>query len=161
MPTPSSLSVNRDYLKSLPGVVRILQLISGAGFWITIASNQYGGSIHFALFVVVFFWLLTLVIYFLTLLDKQELVPIIGGESWVLANVIYDAMATALHLAAVGIMIDKTNSYSYCNVATYTLYCLYNAYMAATIFACLCSLFYLISAIYFSYKKCKGSQTVI
>lgn len=159
--TRSSVSANRNYFKSLPGVLRVLQLIFGAGFWITIASIHYGGATHFALFVVVFFWLLTLIIYFLTLLDKQELVPIIGGDRWVLANTIYDLLATLLHIATVGIMISKTESYSYCNVPTYSQYCLYKANLVATVFACLCCLFYFISTIYFCYKKCKGSETVI
>ncbi|KAM4702590.1 MARVEL domain-containing protein 1 [Rhinophrynus dorsalis] len=159
--TRSSVSVNRDYFKSLPGVLRVLQLISGAGLWITIASNSYGGPIHFALFVAVFFWLLTLIIYFLTLLDKQDLVPIVGAEKWVLTNTIYDALATVLHIAAVAIMISKTEAYEYCSIETYTLRCLYKAYLVASVFACFCMLFYLISTIYFSYKKCRGSQTVI
>ncbi|XP_075468482.1 MARVEL domain-containing protein 1 [Ascaphus truei] len=159
--TRSSVSANKAFLRSFPGLLRVAQLLSGAALWITIAANKYEGSIHFALFVAVFFWLLTLVIYFITLLDKQELVPIMGGEQWVLTNAIYDAVAASLHIAAAGIMGMKTDAYSYCNLRSYSLPCLYNAYMAASIFACLCSLLYLISAIYFSYKKCKGNRSVM
>ncbi|KAM4636826.1 MARVEL domain-containing protein 1 [Discoglossus pictus] len=159
--TRSSLSMNKEFLKSFPGVVRVSQLLSAAGLWITIASNKYDGPIHFVLFVAVFFWLLTLVIYFLTLLDKQELVPILGGERWVLTNAIYDAVSTILHIASAGIMISKTEAYNYCNIDNYSRLCLYKVYLVASIFACLCSLLYFITTIYFSYKKCRGSQTVI
>ncbi|CAH2323010.1 MARVEL domain-containing 1 [Pelobates cultripes] len=159
--TRSSVSANKQFLKSLPGVLRVLQLVSGAGIWITIASNHYGGSIHFALFVAVFFWLLTLVIYFLTLLDKQELVPILGAERWVFTNAIYDALATVLHIAAAGIMISKTKDNEYCNLETYKLPCLFKAYLTASIFACICCILYAITCIYFFCKKCRGNQSVV
>ncbi|XP_053548540.1 MARVEL domain-containing protein 1 [Bombina bombina] len=158
--TRSSVSVSRDFLKSFPGALRLTQLLSGAGLWITIASNKYEGSIHFALAVAVFFWLLTLAIYFLTLLDKQELVPLVGAERWLLTNAIYDAVATVLHISAAGIMINKTVANSFCNVEGYSRPCLYKAYLTASVFACLCCLLYFLSAIYLSCKKCRGSQTV-
>uniref|UniRef100_A0A8C5Q7S7 MARVEL domain containing 1 n=1 Tax=Leptobrachium leishanense TaxID=445787 RepID=A0A8C5Q7S7_9ANUR len=159
--TRGSVSANKDFLKSLPGVVMVLQLVSGAGFWITIASNSYGGSIHFALFVAVLFWLLTLGIYFITLLDKQDLVPVVGGDHWVLTNAIYGALATILHIAAAGIMISKTKQNEFCNLETYALSCLFKAYMVAAIFACLCCPLYLITCIYFSCKKLKRSTSVL
>ncbi|XP_075072032.1 MARVEL domain-containing protein 1 [Mixophyes fleayi] len=159
--TRSSLSANKDFLRSFPGVVRILQLVSGAALWITIASNYYSGAVHFALFVAVFFWLVTLLFYFLTLLDKQDLVPVFGGERWLLTNLIYDAVATASHVAAAIVMIQKTDSYSYCNIESYKLPCLFKTYMVASVFACLCCLFYLLTTLCFLFKKCKGNTSVI
>ncbi|XP_053306332.1 MARVEL domain-containing protein 1 [Spea bombifrons] len=157
----SSLAANKYFLKSVPGVLSILQLASGAGFWITVASNRYGGSIHFALFVAVFFWLVTLAFFFVTLLDKQELVPVLGGGRWVLTNSVYDALATVLHIAAASIMITKTQANEFCNLETYALPCLFKAYMVASIFACLCCPLYLISCLYFSLRKCRGHLSVI
>ncbi|XP_063819841.1 MARVEL domain-containing protein 1 [Pseudophryne corroboree] len=159
--TRSSLSANKDFLRSFPGVLRVLQLVSGAALWITIASNTYSGAVHFALFVAVFFWLLTLILYFLTLLDKQELVPVLGGDRWLLTNLVYDALAAALHIAATVIMGIRTEELSFCNLDTYRLPCLFKTYMVASIFAALCCLFYLLTAVCFSYKRCKGKSSVI
>jgi len=48
-----------EFLKSFIGIVRVLQILLGAGLWVTIAANKYEGSIHYVLFVAVLFWLLT------------------------------------------------------------------------------------------------------
>ncbi|XP_043912159.1 MARVEL domain-containing protein 1 [Protopterus annectens] len=157
----SPLTVNRDFAKSCPGVLRVLQILFGAAFWITIASSKYEGSSHFAVFVAVFFWLMTLALYFLTLLDKQDLVPILGGNHWLLTNLIQDVVATALYAAAIGIVIYKTEQYSFCNVEKYRLPCYYKVYLVASAFGCVCAVVYLISAIYFVCRKCRGGQIVI
>uniref|UniRef100_H3ANA2 MARVEL domain containing 1 n=2 Tax=Latimeria chalumnae TaxID=7897 RepID=H3ANA2_LATCH len=156
----SSLSANRGFLKSFLGVMRLLQIFLGAGLWITIASNKYEGSIHFVLFVSVFFWLLTLALFFLTLLDKQDLVPLLGGDKWLLTNTIHDLLATILYLAASGVIIHKTKKNQYCNTMGYKHSCLYKVYLAASVFACLCSLAYLLTALYCSCRKCKGNQSL-
>lgn len=159
--TRSSLSANKTFLGSFPGVLRVLQLAVGTALWITIASNPYSGGVHFVLFVAVFFWLLTLLVYFLTLLDKQDLVPFLGGDRWLLTNLVYDALATALHIAATGVMANYTDQNSYCTLGGYQHRCPYNTYLAASIFASLCSLLYLLTTVFFFYKKCKGGQSVI
>ncbi|KAI4877616.1 hypothetical protein NFI96_004955 [Prochilodus magdalenae] len=150
-----------EFLKSFVGIVRILQILLGAGLWVTIAANKYEGSVHFVLFVAVFFWLLTLALFFLTLLDKQDLVPIVGGQRWLLTNVVHDIAATLLYLSAIGIMIYKTDKNSFCNVKYYRQPCLYNVYLTGSVFACLTACVYLLSAIYGSSRKCRGQQTVV
>ncbi|XP_077114423.1 MARVEL domain-containing protein 1 [Ranitomeya variabilis] len=159
--TRSSLSANKTFLKSFPGVLRVLQLVMGAALWITIASSSYSGGIHFALFVAVFFWLLTLLLYFLTLLDKQDLVPLLGGQRWLLTNLVYDVLATVLHVAATIVMASYTEKNSYCTLDEYQHRCPYYTYLTASIFASLCSLLYLLTTVCFCYKKCKGEQSVI
>lgn len=149
------------FLKSFLGLVRILQIVFGAGLWVTIAANKYEGSIHFALFVAVLFWLLTLALFFLTLLDKQDLVPLLGGERWLCTNLAHDVAAAVLYLPAIGVMIYKTDRNSYCNLELYKHYCLYKVYLTAAVFACLCCLSYLLSVIYGACRKCRGEQTVI
>lgn len=149
------------FLKSFLGIIRILQIVFGAGLWVTIAANKYEGSIHFVLFVAVLFWLLTLDLFFLTLLGKQDLVPLLGGERWLCTNLVHDVAAAALYLAAIGVMIYKTDSYSYCNLDMYKLQCMYKIYLTAAVFACLCCLAYLLSVIYGACRKCRGEQTVI
>uniref|UniRef100_A0A3P8VA69 MARVEL domain containing 1 n=1 Tax=Cynoglossus semilaevis TaxID=244447 RepID=A0A3P8VA69_CYNSE len=89
------------FLRSFLGIARILQIVFGAGLWITIAANKYEGSVHFVLFVAVLFWLLTLALFFVTLLDKQDLVPLLGGDRWLYTNLAHDVAAAVLYLPAI------------------------------------------------------------
>lgn len=149
------------FLRSFLGIIRILQIVFGAGLWVTIAANKYEGSIHFVLFVAVLFWLLTLALFFLTLLDKQDLVPLLGGKHWLATNLAHDVAAAVLYMPAIGLMIYKTDRTSYCNLEQYKSFCLYKVYLTAAVFACLCCLVYLLSVIYGACRKCRGQQTVI
>uniref|UniRef100_A0A672IKT6 MARVEL domain containing 1 n=1 Tax=Salarias fasciatus TaxID=181472 RepID=A0A672IKT6_SALFA len=163
-PQPSEPQVRKNilkFLKSFPGLVRILQIVFGAGLWITIATNKYEGPIHFVLFVAVLFWLLTLALFFLTLLEKQDLVPVLGGDRWLATNLAHDVAAAALYLPAIGVMIYKTERNSYCNLDLYKHFCLYKVYLAAAVFSCLCCLAYLLSVIYGACRKCRGEQTEV
>ncbi|XP_064806267.1 MARVEL domain-containing protein 1-like [Oncorhynchus masou masou] len=160
-PQPEVSTHFRDFLKSFLGIIRILQILFGAGLWVTIAANKYEGSIHFVLLVAVLFWLLTLAAFFITLLDKKDLVPILGGDRWLLSNVLHDIAAAVLYLPVIGVMIYKTERYAYCNLEQYKHNCLYKVYLAATVFACLAAVVYLVSAVYMGCRKCRGEQTVV
>ncbi|XP_062851263.1 MARVEL domain-containing protein 1 [Trichomycterus rosablanca] len=160
-PQPQVRKTFQEFLKSFVGVVRILQILLGAGLWITIAANKYEGAVHFVLFVAVFFWLLTLALFLLTLLNKQDLVPILGGERWLLTNVVHDVAATLLYLSAIGIMIYKTEKTSFCNLKQYVHYCSFRVYLTGSVFASLTAFTYLLSAIYGLVRKCRGEQTVV
>lgn len=148
------------FLGSFPGIIRILQIAFGGGLWVTIAANKYEGSIHFVLLVAVLFWLLTLALFFLSLLGKQDLVPLLGGERWLCTNLVHDVVAAALYLPAIGVMIYKTERYSYCNLDQYKHHCLYKVYLAADVFACLGCLVYLLSVVYGGCRRCRGEQTL-
>ncbi|KAM3606767.1 uncharacterized protein V6R79_022943 [Siganus canaliculatus] len=150
-----------NFLGSFLGIIRILQIVFGAGLWVTIAANKYEGSIHFVLFVAVLFWLLTLALFFLTLLDRQDRVPVLGGDRWLATNLAHDVVAAALYLSAVGIMVYKTDRKSFCNLELYKHNCLYKVYLTATVFAGLCSMAYLLAIIYGACRKCRGERTVI
>lgn len=160
-PQPQVTTSFKEFLKSFLGIVRILQILLGAGLWVTVATSKYEGSVHYVLFVAVFFWLLTLALFFITLLNKQDLVPILGGERWLLTNMIHDIAATLLYCSTIGIMIYKTSKNSYCNVLHYKHTCLYVVYLTGSVFACLTACVYLVSAIYGSCRKCRGEQTVV
>ncbi|XP_061546070.1 MARVEL domain-containing protein 1 [Phycodurus eques] len=149
------------FLRSFPGVTRLLQIVFGAGLWVTIAANKYEGSIHFVLFVAVLFWLLCLGLFFVALLDKQDAVPVLGGPRWLCANLAHDAAAAALYLPAVGVMVYKTDRNSYCNLEQYKHFCLYKVYLTAAVFACLCCLAFLLSVVYGACRKSRGEQTLI
>ncbi|XP_061805650.1 MARVEL domain-containing protein 1 [Nerophis lumbriciformis] len=162
-PQPTQSQVRENvvkFLRSFPGVLRILQIVFGAGLWVTIAANKYEGSIHFVLFVAVLFWLLTLALFFLTLLDKQDLVPLLGGPRWPSTNLAHDVAAAALYLPAIGVMIYKTDRNSYCNLEQYKHSCLYKVYLTAAVFACLCCLAFLLSVVHGACRKSRGEQTL-
>ncbi|XP_047459425.1 MARVEL domain-containing protein 1 [Mugil cephalus] len=163
-PQPPQPQVRQNilkFLKTFLGIVRLLQIVFGAGLWVTVAASKYGGSIHFVLFVAVLFWLLTLALFFITLLDKQDLVPFVGGDRWLSTNLAHDVAAAVLYLPAIGIMIHNTNKNSFCNLDQYKHPCLYKGYLTAAVFSCLCCLVYLLSVIYGACRKCRGEQTVI
>ncbi|XP_036403884.1 MARVEL domain-containing protein 1-like [Megalops cyprinoides] len=150
----------KSFLRSAAGILRVLQITVGAGLWVAIAASKYEGLTHFVLFVAVLFWLLTLALFFLTLLGKQDLVPMVGGDRWLLSNAVHDLTATALYLPAFGVMVYKAERNSYCNLEQYRHSCLYKAYLTAAIFACLGAVAYLASAIHGSCRKCRGESTV-
>ncbi|XP_067909233.1 MARVEL domain-containing protein 1 [Heterodontus francisci] len=157
----SSLTIQKQFLKSLLGVLRMLQILLGAVVWIIIAVSKYDGALHYVVFVAVFFWLTTLALFFLTLLSKSDLVPIVGGDRWVLTNALHDWLAVLLYLVAAYLMGSKTNDKSYCNLPTYSYRCPYKIYLSAAVFVSLCTLLYLISAVYCTCKKCRDEQSVI
>ncbi|XP_064173499.1 MARVEL domain-containing protein 1-like [Anguilla rostrata] len=159
-PQPQARKSAAEILRSPYGVLRVLQILLGASLWVTIAANKYEGSMHFVLFVAVLFWLLTVALLFLTLLGKQDLVPLVGGDRWLPSNVAHDLAATLLYLPAVGVAIYKTEKYSYCNLDAYQHSCLYKVYLAASVFACLDAAAYLVSTVHGCCRKQRGKLTV-
>ncbi|KAG8523565.1 MARVEL domain-containing protein 1 [Galemys pyrenaicus] len=155
-----AVRLQRAFLRGPLGVLRLLQLLAGAAFWITIATSRYQGPVHFALFVSVLFWLLTLGLYFLTLLGKHELVPVLGSR-WLVVNVAHDLLAAALYGAATAIMIDQTQRHSYCNLKDYQMSCAYRAFLASAVCGGLCLGLYLLSALYGCCRRCQGEQEVV
>ncbi|XP_051883775.1 MARVEL domain-containing protein 1 [Pristis pectinata] len=156
-----SLSLRREFLRSVLGVLRVLQLILGTVVWVAIAVSKYDGSLHYVVFVAVLFWLTTLALFFLTLLGKSELVPLLGAERWTLTNALHDGLATVLYLVASCLIGSKTREKSFCDLPAYSYHCPYKVYLSATVFVCLCTLLYLISALYCFCKRCRGEQSVI
>lgn len=154
-------SLRTEFLRSALGALRILQLMLGTVVWVTIAVSKYEGALHYVVFVAVFFWLSTLALFFLTLLGKSDLVPVLGGERWTLTNAVHDGLATLLYLVACYLIGSKTREKSFCDLPAYSYHCPYKVYLTATVFVCLCTLLYLISAVYCCCKKCRGDQAVI
>nr|XP_008104729.1 PREDICTED: MARVEL domain-containing protein 1 [Anolis carolinensis] len=98
-----SLSCNWDFLQSLLGVLRIIQLLSGAICWMILAAHKYEGATYFAVFAAVLVWLLTLVIFGLSLLGRWSLVPVLGTR-WLLTNIVHDLLlGVILFTAAAGL----------------------------------------------------------
>lgn len=103
--------------------------------------------------------LLTLGLYFLTLLGKHELVPVLGSR-WLVVNGAHDLLAAALYGAATAIMIDQTQRHSYCNLKNYQMPCAYHAFLAAAVCGGLCLGLYLLSALYSCCRRYQGEQEV-
>ncbi|XP_069756417.1 MARVEL domain-containing protein 1 [Narcine bancroftii] len=160
-PQSGNLSVSREFARSALGVLRVLQLLTGTVVWVAIAVGKYGGALHYVVFVAVFFWLSTLALFFLTLLGKSELVPLLGGERWLLTNAVHDALATLLYLVASFLIGSKSRDTRFCDLPAYSFHCPYKVYVSATVFVCLCTLLYLISSVLCACKKCRGQQSVI
>ncbi|XP_048844232.1 MARVEL domain-containing protein 1-like [Brienomyrus brachyistius] len=161
MPSEQMNGANyREFLKSFMGIARVLQVLMGAGLWATMAANKYDGPVHFALLVAVLFWLLTVALFLLTLLGKQDAVPVAGGEHWLLSNVVHDAAAVALYLPAIGVLAYKTAKSAYCNLEHYGPPCPYRAYLSATALSGLTACAYFTSTVYASCRKCRGEQTL-
>ncbi|XP_062832427.1 MARVEL domain-containing protein 1 [Anolis carolinensis] len=151
-----SLSCNWDFLQSLLGVLRIIQLLSGAICWMILAAHKYEGATYFAVFAAVLVWLLTLVIFGLSLLGRWSLVPVLGTR-WLLTNIVHDLLlGVILFTAAAGIMGHKTQSFSYCNLRGYTKPCSYGAYVAVAVFAGVTAFLYLLSGLYCLARRFRG-----
>ncbi|KAI4813156.1 hypothetical protein KUCAC02_024504 [Chaenocephalus aceratus] len=126
-----------------------------------IAANKYEGSIHFVLFVAVLFWLLTLALFFLTLLDKQDLVPLLGGERWLCTNLAHDRGRRRALPAAIGVMIYKTDRNSLLQPELYQHLLSVQGLPDRRRVRLPVLLAYLVSVIYGACRKCRGEQTVI
>ncbi|KAG7246622.1 hypothetical protein CRUP_029509 [Coryphaenoides rupestris] len=159
-PQPDGRKTMVVFLRSAVGVLRVLQIVSGAGLWVTIAANRYEGWVHFVLLVAVLFWLLTLALTSVTLLGKQDLVPVLGGDRWLLSNLLHDAVAAGLYLPAVGVLVYKTGRNSYCNLDQYQHLCLYRVYLTAAVFSVLGALLYLLSAGTLGCRRARGDPTL-
>ncbi|XP_006878032.1 PREDICTED: MARVEL domain-containing protein 1-like [Chrysochloris asiatica] len=133
------MTLNWSYLYRQRGVLRQLQLLVGAPFIILTAMSGFQGPVYFALFTSAFFYLTTLILFFIRLL----------GKYWVglfLIQMIHDLLAAALYIALMGIMIDQTLGQSYCNFEDFPLPCAYNIFLGASVCGGLCFGLYLLSA---------------
>ncbi|XP_006878034.1 PREDICTED: MARVEL domain-containing protein 1-like [Chrysochloris asiatica] len=132
------MNLNWHFLYSPLGVLRLLQLLVGATIIILTAMSGFQGLVYFALFMSTFFCLTTLILFFITLLDKYR----VG------VNVIHDLLATVLYIALMGIMIDQTLYHSYCNIEDYRLPCAYNVFLRAAVCCRFCLVLYFFSTCY-------------
>ncbi|XP_034989458.1 MARVEL domain-containing protein 1 [Zootoca vivipara] len=162
-PCPQSretLSLNRPFLRSLLGVLRIGQLLTGAVCWVTLAAHKYEGATYFAVFAAVLLWLLTLALFGLSLLGRWSLVPVLGTR-WLMTNLMHDLLlGVILSAAAAGILSQKAQSFSYCNLPGYILSCSYKAYLTAAVFAGITAFFYLISGLHCLVRHFQGHQDI-
>ncbi|XP_078245533.1 MARVEL domain-containing protein 1 [Pogona vitticeps] len=156
-----SLSLNKAFLRSLLGGLRIAQLLSGAVCWVTIAAHKYEGATYFAVFAAVLVWLLTLILFGLSVLGRWALVPVLGTR-WLLTNIVHDLLlGMVFFAAAAGIMGHKAQRVSYCNLRGYSQPCSYSAYLTAAIFAGISAFLYLLSGLYCLVRRSSGHHNIM
>ncbi|XP_062988566.1 MARVEL domain-containing protein 1 [Elgaria multicarinata webbii] len=155
-----SLSLNRPFLRSPLGILRLIQLVLGAGCWVTLASHRYEGATYFAVFAAVLVWLLTLALFGLSLLGRWALVPVLGAR-WLMTNLVHDLLVgVILFTAAGGIMGQKAHKLRYCNVPGYTRPCSYSGYLTAAVFAACSAFLYLLSGLYCLGRRFRGHHDI-
>uniref|UniRef100_A0A8D0EAV5 MARVEL domain containing 1 n=1 Tax=Salvator merianae TaxID=96440 RepID=A0A8D0EAV5_SALMN len=156
-----SLSLNRPFLRSFLGGLRIAQLLTGAVCWVTLAAHKYEGATYFAVFAVVLVWLLTLALFGLSLLGRWTLVPVVGTR-WLLTNIIHDLLLGLILLTAAACIVGlKAKSLYYCNLPGYTQPCSYRAYLTAAVFASITAFLYLLSGLYDLARCFQGHHDIV
>jgi len=93
----SWVNINIQYFQSLPGILKILQLIIGI-LCMALASPARLSSTHWFLFVVVTSFILTLLLSIIYLLSIREALKI--NINWLLIEFTYTAVYTALLVTA-------------------------------------------------------------
>ncbi|KAH0954625.1 hypothetical protein HN011_003513 [Eciton burchellii] len=93
----SSIRLNIEYFKTIPGIIKLVQVILGI-ICMACASPAYISATHWFLFVVCTTFITTLiwsVVYFLSLREVLKL-PI----NWILSELIYTVIAAVLYMIA-------------------------------------------------------------
>uniref|UniRef100_UPI00398EF9C3 CKLF-like MARVEL transmembrane domain-containing protein 8b n=1 Tax=Pristiophorus japonicus TaxID=55135 RepID=UPI00398EF9C3 len=130
----SSRSYDRAFLKTLPGLLMIAEIVLGLLVWILIASTEYFSVSAFGwvMFVAVFYWVLTVffLIFYITMAYTK-----IPQVSWTTVGLCFNASAALLYLLA---SIVDAVSINQAGEGTHN----YNCWVASTIFAFMVTLCY-------------------
>ncbi|XP_074864846.1 plasmolipin [Carettochelys insculpta] len=142
-----ALAPDLPFLRSFLGLLMLAELVLGLLVWALIASTFYQPipAYSWVMFVAVFFWLVTVILfvtYLLQLQTKLDMIP------WPLVLVIFNAAATVLYVTA----------FITCSAAVQSVYQLhgdYNKRAAASFFACIVMIAYGAST-FFSFQEWRG-----
>ncbi|XP_072278594.1 plasmolipin [Pyxicephalus adspersus] len=87
------------FLRSIPGILMIIEIVFGLLVWALIADSNYWHvpAYGWVMFVAVFCWVLTLILFILILIQLHRRISIIP---WSLVLFIYHAAATVLYVTA-------------------------------------------------------------
>ncbi|KAM5263706.1 plasmolipin [Ctenodactylus gundi] len=144
----SSLRPDLGFARSGFGVLMLLQLVLGLLVWALIADTRFHlyPAYGWVMFVAVFLWLVTIVlftIYLLQLHVKLYMVP------WPLVLMIFNVAATVLYITAFITCSAAVDQMSLRGSRQY------NLHAAASFFACLVMIAYGVSA-FFSFQAWRG-----
>ncbi|XP_041455013.1 plasmolipin-like [Lytechinus variegatus] len=97
-PASYQFTVDTGYVKSVPGILKIVEIIVGFLYWTVVASYSfYFGGYSWIIFVAVTAWVFTLILFLLFLFQLAQRVTIIN---WVLTELINNAADCLLHFIA-------------------------------------------------------------
>ncbi|XP_076842516.1 CKLF-like MARVEL transmembrane domain-containing protein 8 isoform X1 [Brachyhypopomus gauderio] len=135
----TSVSYDRRFLQSAPGLLIMLELVLGLLVWTLIAGTEYFRFSPFGwvMFVSVFYWVLTLFLLLLLLTRAHTRIPQIP---WVTVVLVFNCSATLLYLVSA---VTEATLVGYGVKGRHD----YNSWAASTFFAFLVSLSYAGSAV--------------
>ncbi|XP_028665192.1 plasmolipin [Erpetoichthys calabaricus] len=145
--TVANIQVNLLFLRSLTGILIILEIALGLLVWALIAGSWYTASPGFGwvMFVSILLWILTIFLFGIYFTDTQEKVPAVP---WTLTIMSFNVASTVLYITA---FIVNAASVKY-SVSWQD----YNSKAAAAFFACLTMIAYGASA-FLSFLNWRGS----
>ncbi|XP_067408359.1 plasmolipin [Emydura macquarii macquarii] len=147
LPGLRSLALDLGFLRSFFGLLMVAEVVLGLLVWALIASTSYQPipAYGWVMFVAIFFWLVTIILFVMYLLQlntKLYMVP------WPIVLMIFNAAATVLYVTA----------FITCSAAVQSAYWLisdYNKRAAASFFACILMIAYGAST-FLSFQVWKG-----
>ncbi|CAH1250173.1 CMTM8 [Branchiostoma lanceolatum] len=148
----SAVSLNIDYIKSIPGILKVVELLFGLIVWACVASYVYAGGQHWVMFVAVTSWLFTLLYFIFCLLSLRDSMPIVSTFNWNLIETVYSAIVTFLYFIAACVQAGTTGVGGNSFMATGH----YSTYAAAAAFAFLVTIAYGVDT-FFAFQSWRGA----
>ncbi|XP_053558068.1 plasmolipin [Bombina bombina] len=141
------LSFDVDFVRSIPGLLMILEFALGLLVWALIADTNYRqySAYGWVMFVAIFCWLVTLILFVIYMLQLQRKMTIIP---WPIVILGYHVAATLLYITG---FITCAASVQTTSKVTES----YNKRAAASFFACLVMIAYGAST-FFSFMAWRG-----
>lgn len=94
-----TMMMNRPFVRSIPAILMIAEIVFGLFQWALIASATYMvlPAYGWVLFVAITLWITTTILFFMILFDAQEKLTAVP---WPLTVMLYHGIATVLYLSA-------------------------------------------------------------
>ncbi|XP_019620877.1 PREDICTED: plasmolipin-like [Branchiostoma belcheri] len=150
-PERSGIGLNINYVTSIPGILKVVELLFGLIVWACVASYTYAGGQHWVMFVAVTSWLFTLLYFIFCLLSLRESMPVISGFNWNLIETVYSVVVTFLYFIAACVQAGTTGVGGNSLVRGH-----YSTYAAAAAFAFLVTIAYGVDA-FFAFQSWRGA----
>ncbi|KAM4722456.1 plasmolipin [Rhinophrynus dorsalis] len=143
------LSFDVGFVRSIPGILMIVEIVLGLLVWALIADSHYHPypAYGWVMFVALFCWLCTLILFVIFILQLQTKMTIIP---WSILLVVFHAAATILYITGFITCAASVDPTSFKNSSSY------NKRAAASFFACLVMIAYGASA-FFSFIAWRGT----
>ncbi|KAL7742517.1 hypothetical protein ACLKA6_013322 [Drosophila palustris] len=132
----SAIRINMDYFKTIPGLLKIVQLVLGI-ICMACASPAHAGATSFFLFVVVISFIITILLMAAYFLGIREALNI--NVNWIFSELLTTAVLTLLYFIAFIVQLarwSESNQYGHGSNTAAGVFGLFNflAYAAGTYF---------------------------